>query len=979
MVLRYERNLMSESHRRKSKRASRAPFRARELPTVRGVTFVLFAIFFVSGASGLVHQVVWIRSLEFSLGSSTAAVATVLAAFMAGLAFGSGYLGSVFDRRRARALTIYAFLQFGIGVSALLVPLGVRGASAVYYMFYGPGGPTSMAVVLRVAGVFLLLIVPTMLMGATFPVMVRAAVRLCRTRASQRLIGGLYGVNTLGAVLGVFLAGFVLLRYLGTSSTSLVAVLMNVVAGAAALVLVRTGGRAADEDASEQSSASDAKAEAGPRIPSWGIYAATFLAGFSALACEVVWGRVLRLMLASSIFSVSAMLMAFLIGIGAGSLIVSSRRRETPFAVPFLLIGFGATAALAIPLIFESAKIFQGIVGTLAPPGQGPTWGQIFVGRLGLSSAIMFVPAALSGALFPILLAAAAGRTGRAGSSHDASGGKPRRGLGGRIGAVYAANTAGAVLGSLLAGFVLIPAVGTKGTVLISAILLVGFGGFLLLTAMRPRRVTRVGLSYAAMAVGVAVLIVAASSHRGEYYLGKIEKGAGTTTLYYKEEIGASIIVVEDTDTGVRRLYTNGTFAMDTSMGALQTAGFLGHLPAILAERRDSALVIGLGMGTTLAAVASHPFKEITVVEIAPGVFDVADVFAEYNYDVLKDSRVRGVIEDGRSYVIGTDKTFDVISCDPIHPAVASPALYTKDYYELCRSRLAAGGVMVQYLPLHQLSSSDFRVLLRTFSSVFPESAVFMASQHGVLVGGPNGVTTTLANLETIFEPALSRGSSGTHEGSDSRVPTAGELLKSVGLYSPAKIVSCLVLDSAAIREFVGDGPINTDDHALLEFSESRSFGRDTRPENLEALLAARPDFASILEDPPSTWPDAFGAELDRAIEGRRHLLLSSLHLYEGNMNAALEEIWIADRILPDDPEVSHLGGSALVMAYVRKASEDYQRWMGLSSQGGADPDELRGVLERAEASLLRADDLAPGDPQVARGLEMIRSELEGQ
>ena len=608
---------------------------------------LLLVAFFLSGVAGLVYELVWIRSLGFVFGGSTAAVSTVLAAYMSGLAVGSAFLSRLGDRLRLHPFVLYGILEVGIALSALAVPLGVRAAGTLYYGSYGVGGPTTAGVLLRAIAIFAILIVPTCLMGATFPVIVKGATRMVKPGVRQRVVGGLYGLNTIGAALGVFLAGFYMLRFHGARATTLLAVVLNVGAAAIALLIAARSGSVAASGAVVDRKRVKKRTARSYVLPLWAILTTAFVAGFAALSCEVVWSRVLRLMLAGNTFSVSTMLIAFLVGIGLGSLIITSNRRDASPAVPFLLVGFGTFAALAIPLVFKSGDIFASIMRSLTGGGGGATWGQILVGRLGLASVIMLIPALMSGALFPILVSmvsewrrskgeAGAGETAGDRGYRASSGSRDGRlGTAGRVGAVYALNTIGAVFGSLLAGFVLIPTIGTRGTVILAASLLCGLGCFLFLR----KRPTKSPLGAVALTIGVAVVVVVAVTHRGEYYLGKLAQGGPTRTLYYEEAVGASVIAVEDLGTGHIRLYTDGTFAVDTSFESQQTVAFLGHLPSLFAREHQSALVIGLGMGTTLASVASYPYEEITCVEIVPRVFDAARIFREYNYGVLDDPR----------------------------------------------------------------------------------------------------------------------------------------------------------------------------------------------------------------------------------------------------------------------------------------------------------------------------------------------------
>lgn len=937
---------------------------------------VLIAFFF-SGTSALIYQLSWIRLIELAFGSSTAAVSTVLAAFMGGLALGAAIVPRWNARRRWHPLVLFALLEIGIALLSRIVPLGIRGAEALYATQYGIDGPEPTAVLLRLLLALAVLVAPTLLMGATFPVLVGAA-RRTRHEAWRGAIGTLYGINTFGAVLGVTAAGFWLLARFGLAQTLWIACGLNVVS--ALLVLAgrrRVGGleepraRGADRSltAARQTGTPSAGRRTGFSLPPAAVLVAVFLTGFTALAGEVVWSRVLRLSVAGTIYSVTIMLVAFLCGIAGGGLAASGRGARARRWIPALLMAMGVATVATIPLIFSGVRILSAVADLFG----GGTWTGMVLARLGVAAAVMFVPAFLSGLLFPLLVAAR--------GAGDTDGDATAR----AAGEVYAVNTIGGVAGSLAAGFLLIPTLGTQGTVAVAAAALLLLGTVLFVRQAPLRLGWRLALAGAAILTALLV----GRSHAGQFYLGKIADRERVRVLHYEEGIGASVIAVEDLETGHLRLFTNGTFAVDTSFESQQTVALLGHLPALLAGKRERALVIGFGMGTTPAAVAAHPFREIACVEIIPGVFDVAGLFSAYNHDVLTDPRVRTVVDDGRAYLSALDRRYDVITCDPIHPAFGSPALYTREYYELCRSRLSPHGVMVQYLPLHQLSNDDFRLLMATFADAFPHSAAFLAVAHGVLVGSPNAL---------VFDPERVRArlaGEGVRDPQEaavvSDVPTPGAELARVGIDSAAKLLACLALDTATIARIPPPPVLNADDRPRLEFSEARSYGRNTRIENLEFLLARPPELTGLL--PPAAREESasagFLARAERAQRARRHLLESMLHHARDEMRAALEAIRRADQVRPQDLEIETLGGTALPHAHLMQAERILRRLAAGPDPSAAPPDAAAREappdsivfqeVAGARAAIERARELAPEHPllpDVAARLDSLATRL---
>jgi len=894
---------------------------------------VLF-IFFLSGASALVYEVVWIRSLEILFGSSTSAVATVLAVYMGGLAVGAAFLSRISDRFRVHPFLIYSGLEVGIAVCAVILPYLFPLAGQLYGDNYSVDGPNTAGTALRFGLITLFLLVPTMLMGATFPVMVKGLTAYFPKNQWQKLISSLYGMNTLGAVCGVFLAGFILLRFMGLSQTNLTAVALNLVAAVTALTLWRFGASMAAPDSGTESTPNQMT---GVSFPQWTIVVVAFVTGFSALSCEVVWTRVLKLIFAGTTFSVSIMLMSFLAGIGLGSMITSRWKGNAHIRIPLLLVGFGVFTAIGVPLVFKSVEIWGFIIRSLTPDDSSATWGQAVTGRFLLSALIMFVPALMSGAIFPQLATMVSQSVGLG------------KGMAQRVGSVFAMNTVGGVCGSLATGFLLIPRLGTRGTVLLSAILLISLGIFLLIRTVRPLH-WKFGVTAGA---AIMVLIYTITSFSGVHYIGKLREWADTQVLFFNEGIGASVIVVQNGTEGQKRLYTNGSFAVGTSLESLQTVGFLGQLPCIFAQQTDDALVIGMGMGVTLASVASHPFTDITCVEIIPGVYDAARNFTEFNDDVLDDPRIRTVVEDGYSYLKWSDQTYDVITCDPIHPAFGSPTLYTREFYELCMDHLNPGGALAQYIPIHQLCREDFQLLVRTFMSVFPNCVVFMGLSHGVLIAREDSVELDVDKLASLFAV--------TEETAYSSQPPS-TLLERIGIYSPAKLLATVALDTEGLREISGPGPINTLNHTRLEFSESRSYGHDTRVENLAMILNHPPDLATLVVQPEAAWPGDMATQVRILQAGRRHLLQGYYNVFNRNQKAALHHARMADVLLDGDMEVmAAVGVNVIVTAHFLHAKAALTQYKELQAKATVDNATERAQLQNiVRISLERALALQP-------------------
>ncbi len=794
----------------------------------------IHGLFFASGATALVYQVAWVRSLSLILGASHQAVSIVLAAFMGGLA-----LGAVVVARRAagnpRPLRLYGWLELGIAACALALPLLLRAVQAVYVALAlgleDRAGGGAVAAVARALLSFGLLVLPTFLMGGTLPVLVAAVVR--RHQDLHARLASLYAINTAGAATGALAAGFVLLPALGLRHTELAAAACNALIGAAALWLGRVGAPAdtatqaapvEDAAARRALSAPDTQVEANAlRV----VFACTAICGFGALALEVMWTRAISLAIGSSVYSFTLMLVAFLTGIELGSALHGAlpRRLRDATHASLLLAGI---AASTLATSFAIPRLPQ-LVGWLKPVASGAGFDPWTT--LALCLLVMLVPCVLHGMAFPLageVRARLEARTARS------------------IGDLVGLNTLGSIAGSLAAGFILIPQVGMQRSLVgisalyASAAIAVAAAA---LAGAKRRRLVAAGAVAAVALVWLGVFSLGAWDTRmlGAFRNNEVadlrrvreEPGAvyaGTTVLYYREGRGSTVSVVEDA-AGVRRFQIDGKVEASDASSDLRHELLLGHLPVLVHPAPKSALVVGLGAGITLGGVAAHPeIESITIVEIEPAVVPISSYFAHVNGDALEDPRVRLVLQDGRNHLLTTSRRFDVITADPIHPwARGSAYLYTREYYETARARLEDGGVMCQWLPLYQLSPDDLRAVVGSFLDVFPDATLWSTPADGVLIGSTRPLRIDLG----AWQQRLSH-------------PRVRDGLARVGLADPLSLLAEFTLSPEAMRGFAHGALRNTDDNLFLEFDSPRHIGGGS------ALLQSNARLLASLASPPA-------------------------------------------------------------------------------------------------------------------------------
>ncbi len=842
---------------------------------------VLFMLFFLSGACGLVYEVVWARMLALVFGATVFAISTVLISFMAGLALGSLSFGRLVDRS-PDPLKIYAYLEAGVGVFALFVPLIFARLDTVYvYLHRQVHASFYLFSLIRFLFSFLVLVVPATLMGGTLPAMSKYFVTRLGDLGWD--VGRLYSINTFGAVVGCSSTGFLLLGTLGIRGTIFTAASVNLLIAATVLIISRARGSAGGPVAGGQAEAEDRdRGGYDPAYPLsfalWGVA----ISGFAALAYEVVWTRVLTVLFPTTTYSFTVMLTTFLCGLALGSFLFArliDRKRDLLGFFGLVQIAIGLSAILLVPILGKLPALLLALRGRL-----GMSWPKMIGMTFGSSFLVMLIPTILMGTTFPLVSKMCTLKL---------------RGLGRSIGKVYSANTLGAIVGSFGAGFLLIPLIGAQRSNLWIAFLnlFLGTGALLINPWMRPK-LKWIGVGAVSLIVLATGIILPARMRPIILPSGFGTVGKEVDLVYYDEGMAGTVTVVEEG--GVRSCCVDNSFVCGTSYDALQTVRMLGHLPLLVHPRARKVLVIGFGIGVTTSAVARHPVEAIDCVEISPEVVAASRYFREVNHDVLSDPRVSLTEGDGRNYVLATADRYDVITCDPTHPLLGSGGLYTKEYWELCRKRLKPDGIMCQYLPLHLLSPQDFRTIINTFHKVFPNTTLWFTFSHCILFGGqqPLAIDFNLLN-ERLRQREI-----------------AEDLVQS-NLEDPFAFLSCLILDEEAVGRFVRGASTNTDDHPYVEFSGRRSMGAETWTVNLSSLAELRVNPSGVLTNLGPNREEAESVErrLGRYFQAGAHKIQGLIFWRVGAVGREIEEYGQALEINPEDREVRLLLQKALKRA----------------------------------------------------------------
>ena len=825
---------------------------------------LVYGVIFLSGAAALIAEVAWVRLLTGVFGNTTYATSTVLAAFMGGLALGSYGFGRRADVRGV-TLRTYAALELGIGAFALATPWAFSNLSVVYApIFRGFGAPGSLLVAVQFALALAVLIVPTTLMGATLPVLSKAVIRHVREAGSR--VGGLYGINTLGATVGCVLAGFLLLFTLGVTRSIVFASLLNFASAVGAFLLSR---RLAAVEKPEELSVRP-HVEAGemasdPRIRL--VFIALAVSGFTALAYEVLWTRLLVFALGQRGYAFALMLGTFLAGIALGSLLMARwlRSREARLDILGVLeVAIGVWGVCTLTLFGQIPDVLAWLRRLIVIDA----WANLVLLKALVAALVILPPTLLFGATFPLATRLTAHHV---------------RHVGRAVGRVYAWNTVGGIAGSCAVGFALVPVMGTHWTMITIALVNVVIGvwvaGSPLAAPRRRPMVVTVGICV----VASVALTVAVPGNSLDSLFGMNEPGS--RLVYLKEGPAGTVSVHQYANHRV--LSAGGVNVAGSSFSLRTTQKLQAHVPMLLHPNPRRVLHIGFGTGETAHGASLYPVERIDVVEINPDVIHAAlRFFPENNRGVLNDPRLRRFIMDGKNYLELTDQTYDVILNDSIYPGfVGSSGLYGENHFLAAREHLAPHGVISSWIPL-DLTREAISTILRSFQTVFPHTSLWLATnhlnRHLLLVGTLDPVQVDLEAFERRFF---------AHAEAD---------LAPVGLGDPYPLLDSYFLGEEACREFAGDGPTHSDDLPILEFLTGRTV-TDRRvlwAKNLEELLPLHRPVTTILADSAPGGPseDHARAALVKRTAASGHLLEAmwrSLAMKSGVETAVMEALKI--------------------------------------------------------------------------------------
>jgi len=743
---------------------------------------LLLVLFVGSGCAALIYEIVWFELLQLVIGSSALSLSILLATFMGGMCVGSLALPRIIPADQ-HPLRVYALLELGIGIIGILVLVAMPLVGGAYTAWAGSG---LASVILRGVAASVCLLPPTLLMGATLPAMSRWVET---TPEGVSWLGFFYGGNIAGAVVGSLFAGFYLLRAYDVTVATFVAVALNLTVCALGLAIAK----ATSHDAIQRPAAKAAHA-----ADAWAVYVTIALSGMTALGAEVVWTRLLSLLFGATVYTFSLILAVFLAGLGIGSSIGSALARSVTrprVALGVCQLGLCVAIAWAASMLTDSLPFWP-----INPSISTDAWFNFQLDLVRAAWAVL--PAAiLWGASFPLALASVA-----------LPGQDPAR----LVGGVYAANTVGAIVGSLAASLV----IAWRGSQYAQQSLIVLSAVSALLTlepAASAPDAARSRLRFAMLVVAVAIAAVLARTvHPVPAILVGYGRYAATRVgqadfIYVGEGLNASV-AVSRLSNGVLNYHNAGKVQASSEPQDMRLQRMLGHLTTLVPAAPKSVLVIGCGAGVTAGAVSIDPAVEReTIAEIEPLVPRVVSTyFSEHNFDVIRNPKVTVVNDDARHFILTTKEKFDAVTSDPLDPWVKGAAmLYTREFFDIVKQHLNPGGAVTLFVQLYESNEDAVKSEIATFFAAFPDGVVWGNTNNGqgydlVLLGQ---TAPPRIDVEAI-QRRLSR---------PEYAPVA-QSLKEIGFYSAVDLFSTYAGQQADLENWLKDAMINRDRNLRLQY-----------------------------------------------------------------------------------------------------------------------------------------------------------------
>ncbi|NQT61825.1 MAG: fused MFS/spermidine synthase [Candidatus Marinimicrobia bacterium] len=807
--------------------------------TTRFISLMILVLFLCSGMTGLLYEVIWSRMIVKVIGAAPFAISIVLTVFMGGLGLGSYLAGRYIDqiKKSSQLLQLYGLMEIGIGIYAFVLKGVIAASQPIFSSIYNQSSEHLLifnAVILL--GAFVLFIFPVTLMGATLPILIRFYVANLGHLGAR--VGRLYAINTIGAAVGSILSGFLLINLWGVDGTLRFAVVINFLIGGISFVLANWVAKRSslDEQKADRHAVEVSQTAVGAqysRSHQLAVLAIFAVSGYAAMAYEVIWTRLLGLIIGPTTYSFTIVLTTFIVGLALGAMFFGwlADRSKHPFRLLLITQMSAAILALVVSQFLGNSQFFFAkLIFSFRDD-----FVMLYIAKATLLFLLLLGPTLALGATFPLV-----------GKIYTSS----IRKLGKSIGFAYAINTIGALLGAFSAGFVLIPLFGKEnslslviGIQLLTVLAIVG----LLYPKGENSRIRLILLSSGIL----GLLLTFAFPHwdreqlaTGKYYrfssyadmlkntswwdaLVKMPRDfmpniSGTEVVFYGDGIGGFTTVEQDIDPLGKPQYVlyNSGKADASSESDMATQTMLAHLPLLFHPQPKNVMILGLASGVTAGEALYYDLDRLDILEISEQVVEASDFFRETNSDVLSHPATNLIIQDGRAHLELTEQVYDVITSEPSNPWMAGLAnLFTEEFFRLTKNRLSWDGVFIQWLPSYQMDWTTFSMIGRTFTKVFPNSLLMKS-----FIGGNDYLLVGFNGLKQLD---LENG-----------LKNLPKLQKSPNLIVEDPRILYRLIVSDNLPALFGSGPGHTDDHPVLEFMAPQRMHLVDK--TIEKTLAAR-------------------------------------------------------------------------------------------------------------------------------------------
>jgi spermidine synthase len=754
---------------------------------------VLFAVLFFSGVSALIYQIIWIRKFGLVFGVDVFTMATVLSAFMGGLAIGSIIFGRLADRIK-NPLTLFMLLEFGIGLFAITFPLTFKGLIYLYTPLIQKSGLSEYSTqIVKFLFSFIYLLVPTTLMGGTLPVIFKFFVKQLNNLGWQ--ISNLFAVNNLGAVAGCFLAGFILIKSFGITVSLYIAACLNLMNAIVVFIVFKIKSVRITTEAKINTQnnirENNKLSKSLLRLVLW-VFA---IEGFTTLAFEVIWTRIfIGFSFDKTTYFSSVIVLSVISGLSLGSIIISrwvDRRKNLVTLLAVLEIMTGLISMVLL-IIFSRISLNLNLQRSVFEP-----WIKIIGKEYFIFFLFLIIPAALAGMVYPIVSKLYADNIER---------------LGNRMGVIGFLDNIGSVLGSFMAGFILIPLLGVVRSFIAVVILNIILGVLLLsFNNLINNRTKTLSLIFTFLFTFILILYAPAKRYFSWWDKSRYELWSNFVQKipFYYEGVDGTVTLRQYYN--YVALNINGHNTAYTSLKDQIVNRMLGYVPYMVHPRPERALVIGFGLGFTVESLIQPEIKTVDVAEICTGVIKSGLTMNEWNNAVLKHPKVHTYLEDGRELLFRAKEKYDIITSNAVHPRLSNN-IYTQDFYEQCRNRLNKGGIMCQWATPNWLNEREFKAQVKAFINVFNYAQLWYINEYTIiLIGSDQPIDIDYQLIAGRFR--------------DEKVKSD---LRNINMTEPYEFVSQYSMDKDVLAAYCEDTPSNTDDFPLVEYSKTVNLAPDT-------------------------------------------------------------------------------------------------------------------------------------------------------